>query len=157
MTKFLRFGRWPLAAAVVLVPVAALAGAGMHAWHMHQPPQSEEELRERLSVGAGMVYGVVDATPEQQASIDAILDDAAASLWDRHDEREARHAEIRAILTADTVDRKALEGVRREVVAAFDDVSQDVVGWVADAAEVLSPEQRREIAAHHDALVGGLE
>jgi periplasmic protein CpxP/Spy len=152
MSKVLRMGRWPLAGAAVLLPVIALAGAGAHAWRGMGPPQSEEELRERMDHGADRILGAVDATAEQQAGLDAILDEAAASLWERHGERDARHAEIRAVLTADTIDRKALEGLRKDAVAAFDEVSADVVGWVADAAELFSPEQRRAIAEVHDQL-----
>ena len=154
MTKLPRVGRLPLLAAAVLLPVVALAGVGAHALHAHTPPQSEAELRERMNGPAERVFEWTNATPDQQARIGAILDDAAAGLWERHDEREARHAEIRAILTADTIDRKALEQVRRDVVDAFDEVSKDIVGYVGDVAEILSPEQRQALAAHHDELRG---
>ncbi len=152
METFLRLGRWSVLAAGVLVPVVALAGVGAHAWRMQAPPQSEEDLRERLDLGAHRLIGWSDATSEQQALIEATLDEAAPTLWDRHVERAARHVEFLGLLSVERVDREALEALRVEAVVSFDELSRDLVGTIADIAESLSFEQRRALLQHHDAL-----
>lgn len=150
MSNGRKLARFSLVFGALLVPVAALAGAGAHAWRAFGPPKSEAELRERLDHGAQRAFSATDATVEQQAAVGAVLDDAAASLWGRHAERQDRREAFRAVLTADEIDRVALEVLRKEVVATFDEVSFDVVGYVADVAEIFSAEQRRALAALHD-------
>ena len=46
------------------------------------------------------------------------------------------------LLTANTIDRAALEKVRAERLAEADRVSKELVNALADVAEVLTPEQR---------------
>lgn len=147
-------GRIGLAAALVVVPAVALAGAGVHAWRGHQPPQSEAEVHERLDAVAEKAMDRVEATPDQRAGITSTLDDLAGRLWAFHQAHAERHAAVRAVLTADTVDRKELEKIRKEAVSDIDDISADVVDAVADIAEILTPDQRRDLAEMADELHG---
>jgi Spy/CpxP family protein refolding chaperone len=45
-------------------------------------------------------------------------------------------------------DRAALEALRAEHLALADDVSKRLAAGLADAADVLTPEQRAKLAAH---------
>ncbi len=145
-----RFGGIGLLLAFGTVPVVALGGA--HAWKGHQPPASEAEVREKLGSVADRVLARVDATDAQQASVDAVIDRVAGDLWAFHGSKDERHAAFREALTAETVDRKALESVRKDLVDDLDAVSEAVVEAIADVADVLTPAQRREIAAIHDEM-----
>ncbi len=49
------------------------------------------------------------------------------------------------MLTQTTIDRGAMEKLRAEQIALADTVSKRVVQALGDAAEVLSPEQRRKL------------
>jgi hypothetical protein len=52
----------------------------------------------------------------------------------------------RELLIQPTVDRAALEKLRADQISTHEAVSKQLVQAVADAADVLSPEQRRKIA-----------
>jgi Spy/CpxP family protein refolding chaperone len=64
----------------------------------------------------------------------------------------AARATGRELLIQPTVDRAALEKLRADQIATHDTVSKQLVQAVADAADLLSPEQRRKIA---DMLASG--
>jgi Spy/CpxP family protein refolding chaperone len=54
----------------------------------------------------------------------------------------------RELLTATTIDRAAIEALRAEQIALADQASRRISQALADAATVLTPEQRRKIADH---------
>ena len=49
-------------------------------------------------------------------------------------------------MTAPTVDRTAIERLRAEQIGLAETASKRIAQALADAAEVLSPEQRRKVA-----------
>jgi Spy/CpxP family protein refolding chaperone len=61
--------------------------------------------------------------------------------------REMRdtHQKARELLTQPTVDRTAIERLRADNVVALDAASRRVAQALADAFEVLTPEQRRKV------------
>jgi Spy/CpxP family protein refolding chaperone len=63
--------------------------------------------------------------------------------------RDARR-QARQLLTAPTVDRPALEALRAAQLAEADAASRRMVQAIADAAEVLTPEQRAKLAQRLD-------
>jgi periplasmic protein CpxP/Spy len=95
----------------------------------------------------------IDATPEQQDKLRAIVHDAVKDLLPVRERLMAARATARDLLTQETVDRAAIEKFRTDMLATHDAVSRRLLQAVADAAEVLTPEQRRRIAdmaaAHH--------
>lgn len=89
----------------------------------------------------------VDATEEQKQQARRITDrlvDELGLLAEKH--REHRDA-IHAALTGSEVDRGALEELRRKELLLADQASRLVVDGLADLAEVLTPQQRRELMA----------
>jgi periplasmic protein CpxP/Spy len=101
----------------------------------------------------------IDATSEQQDKLRAIVHDAVKDLLPVREKIMAARATARDLLTRETVDRAALEKFRTDMLATHDAVSKRLVQAVADAAEVLTPEQRRKIAdmvaAHRGRWGGG--
>jgi Spy/CpxP family protein refolding chaperone len=71
----------------------------------------------------------------------------------REKRREARR-QMRDILTAQTVDRSKLEALRADAIKLADQASQRVTTALADAAEVLTPEQRADLARRLDRFGG---
>ena len=65
---------------------------------------------------------------------------------------DARREKVVAILKADTIDRAALEEIRAERLSAGETASKRIVQAIADAADVLKPEQRRELRGRVGAL-----
>ncbi len=101
----------------------------------------------------------IDATAEQQDKLRAIVRDAVKDLLPVREKMMSARATARELLTQQTVDRAAIEKFRADMIATHDAVSKRVVQAVADAAEVLTPEQRRKIsdmvAAHRGHWGGG--
>jgi protein CpxP len=104
---------------------------------------------ERATFVVDMAFRMAGANDEQRAQAKAIVDrrvKAAATLHERHTVN--RQAGLEA-LTGATVDREKLESVRRAQVQLADEASRELTAAVADLAEVLTPEQRAELAAMH--------
>ncbi|HEY2662487.1 MAG TPA: Spy/CpxP family protein refolding chaperone [Caulobacteraceae bacterium] len=95
----------------------------------------------------------VDATPEQKAKIETILKEAFHSMGPLHEKMASTHADLHRLLAAPTIDRAALEQLRAARIADIDQASKTTVQALADAAEVLTPEQRAKLATlmaeHH--------
>ncbi len=87
----------------------------------------------------------VGATPEQKAKIDSILRSGFGSMMSMHQSMEDTHRQLHALLTAPTVDRNALEQLRAAQIAQLDQASRAMVQAMADAADVLTPEQRAKL------------
>jgi Spy/CpxP family protein refolding chaperone len=88
----------------------------------------------------------VDATAEQQDKLRAIVRATVKNLLPVRDKLMAARATGRELLTQPTVDRTALEKLRAEQIATHEAVSKQLVQAIADAADVLTPEQRRKIS-----------
>jgi Spy/CpxP family protein refolding chaperone len=97
----------------------------------------------------------VGASAEQKSRIETILHAGFAPLADVHHDMAQTHAALHTILSAPTVDRAALEQLRAAEIARIDAASRSLTKALADAIEVLTPEQRaklgRLIAEHHAA------
>ncbi len=85
----------------------------------------------------------IDATQEQQEKISALVTAVAKDLKPVYERMRATGKEIHDLLLANTIDRTALEKLRAERLAEVERISKNLVGALADVAEVLSPEQRK--------------
>ena len=88
----------------------------------------------------------LDASAEQRAQVEAILDATVADLTQMHPDRESMHDTISSALLGESIDRAALEALRAEQLARVETASTLILSAIADAAEVLTPEQRSELA-----------
>lgn len=87
------------------------------------------------------------ASAEQKARIKQITSRAFGSMKPLHGRMHDTHKAAHDILTAPQVDRAALERLRAERMADFDQTSKVMVAALADSAEVLTPAQRAKLAA----------
>jgi periplasmic protein CpxP/Spy len=88
----------------------------------------------------------VDASREQKQKIAGIVQRAADDLRPlREKHLEGRRA-MREALAAATIDRGKLETLRTEQMKLADEASRRIVAAVTEAAEVLTPEQRADLA-----------
>jgi len=88
----------------------------------------------------------IDATADQQNKLRAIVRATVKDLLPVRDKMLAARATGRELLTQPTIDRAALEKLRADQIATHEAVSKQLVQAVADAADVLTPEQRRKIS-----------
>jgi periplasmic protein CpxP/Spy len=87
----------------------------------------------------------IDATNEQQDKLKSILHETVKDVLPARDKMLAARATARDLLTQPTIDRAALEKLRADQIATHEAVSKQIVQAVADAADALTPEQRRKI------------
>ena len=136
-------------AAIATLIGGLAAGAGFRVWAHggHRGWQGGEGFSEERVERMVKHFGVeVDATPEQKAKLAEIATAAAKELQPlREKAREARKQAM-ALLAAPAVDRGAIERLRSEQMQAADAASKRLTQALADVAEVLTPEQRKQLA-----------
>ena len=110
------------------------------------PELAGEELREHLA------WWLREAAPsdEQLERITGIAEDALADLCRVHERAAGSRESVAAALAGAAVDRDALAAARSAALANFDAASERALEAVADAADVLSAEQRAKLAAAHE-------
>jgi periplasmic protein CpxP/Spy len=118
-------------------------------WHMTvrgpMGPMTTEQLVDRADRAVRHVAIELDATPEQQQKLEAIVKSAVSDLAPMRDKVRTTHQRVRELLTAPTVDRAAIEKLRAEQIATMDTLSKRIAQAVGDAADVLNPDQRRKL------------
>lgn len=142
-TRKLLFGG---AAAITLLAGAAgltnaIARPHPGGWSMEQGVPVE-----RIEHRADHMLKQVNASPEQQAKIHTIIEAAAKDIDPIRKTMTGTRAQMRTLLTAPQIDRTAIETLRAQRVAGMDQVSQRVTKALADAADVLTPDQRQKLA-----------
>jgi len=149
--------RWLIAG----LAAATLAAAGSSlAWHSRADahgmmgrgfgygagPVDPAAMGKRIDAAVQWMLADVDATDEQRERIAAIVKGAAndlASMRGKHMEARRKTVEL---LAAPTIDRAQIETVRVEQMQLADSATRRMTQALADAAEVLNPEQRAKLA-----------
>lgn len=139
---------------------AGLAGLGLGAFAHRRggyyggAPLDPAQLDERLDRMLKHLYVEIDATEAQQKKLDPIVRSAAKDLLPlRQRLREAR-LQAMDLFTRDHVDRAAFEKLRAEQMELADQASKRLTEALADAAEVLTPLQRKQLAERFRQLRG---
>lgn len=134
-----------ITAVVVLAAGSALALAHGMGGGWHHGGMNAEEMTEHLQVHVQHVLDEADATPEQKAQVKEIVAAATKDLEALHQQHGGIHRQLHEIFTAPVIDRARLEAVRAEHIQALDAASKRCATALADAAEVLTPEQRKTL------------
>ena len=92
------------------------------------------------------VLGLVDASTEQRQKVRAILENAGNDLYPIRQQRMENRKQIGQALAAATIDRPKIEALRQEQLKLNDTASKRMTDAITDAAEVLTPAQRAELA-----------
>jgi protein CpxP len=158
MPRSPRARRGLLIAGAIIGVITLLIGAKAYVfaravgWH-HGWGESSEEMAARIEHGVKYVLSEVDATADQKTKVIAIMQAAAQDVHGLHDQHLAARTQIHDILSANAIDRERLENVRADELRLADQASRRIVTAIADAAEVLTPEQRTklmdEMQKHH--------
>ncbi len=125
-------------------------GGGPGGWHRGgfmagplDPAQVDEHLDRMLK----HLYVEIDATDEQKQKLAPIVKQAAKDLLPLREKMQAAHKQALELLTRDAIDRAAIEALRAEHFQLAEQASRRIAQALADAAEVLTPAQRKELAA----------
>lgn len=151
-----------------LVAAAGLTGAAVtsavsnpfgHGWHgggfmgrgMHGPmgrmggtfdPARVEERVDRMVRHLAVE---LDASNEQQDKLRGIVREALKEVLPAREKAVAARRQARELLTRDSIDRAAIEKLRAEQIALADGISKRIAQALGDAAEVLTPDQRKKL------------
>ncbi|NJM34686.1 MAG: periplasmic heavy metal sensor, partial [Rhodomicrobium sp.] len=87
----------------------------------------------------------VEASPEQKAKVGTVIKTAVNDLAALGVKPWEMRAQFIELMRADTVDAAALEALRAEQLGKIDAASKRIVQAMTEAAEALTPEQRREL------------
>jgi Spy/CpxP family protein refolding chaperone len=121
----------------------AFARGGRHGRGTMDPAAMDERLDRMLK----HMYVEIDATEAQKQKLDPIVKQAAGDLRPlRAKVRDARRRGAE-LFSAETIDRGAIERLRVEQIGAADAASRRFTQALADVAEVLTPAQRKTLAA----------
>jgi Spy/CpxP family protein refolding chaperone len=93
----------------------------------------------------GMLDGV-NATAEQRAQIQQIMQAAHDELRPQHAAARVLHLRSQALLAQPNIDAGAAEAVRQQLSANHEAVSKRMLQALLDASRVLTPEQRKAVA-----------
>jgi len=150
--------------AVFALAIAGVTSAGVWAQtHSASAPHtmamgmSPADLADHIPKLLEHIYVEVDATADQKAKLDPILRQAVTDFAAMHTQAQGAHEQALALLTADKIDRAALETLRASHLQAADQASKRFVQLIADVADVLTPAQRKTLAEHiaqHHAQMG---
>jgi Spy/CpxP family protein refolding chaperone len=147
--------RWLIPAALVAAAAAAGAAASQAAgghgpgyWrgrgfmHGEFDPARAEDRAHRMIRHLAVE---IDATREQEEKLRALARSAVKDLLPMREQARAARERARGLLVQQTVDRAAIEAFRTEQMALMDAASRRLAQALADAAEVLTPEQRQKL------------
>jgi len=143
---------WRRLGAMVLAGTFA-AGFGLNAlahgdrgWHRGGAAVDPAKADERIERRVKRFLERIGASEEQRAKVTVIAKQAAADLRGLRGKQRELREKARALLVAPQVDRAAVEALRVEQIKLADEASRRLSLAMADAAEVLTPEQRAKIA-----------
>jgi Spy/CpxP family protein refolding chaperone len=134
-------------AAMAAMGGLGLLSAGSHAkaWGRGGPLDAEEMSR-RMEWRIGRMVQQVGGTTEQKDRLVAIARAAMADIQPLREQARLARRQGVDLLAATVIDRAALERVRVAQMQAADARSRRMVQAMADAADVLTPEQRVKMA-----------
>ena len=93
-------------------------------------------------------YIEIEATEEQRQRLDPIVKEAARDLLPLREKLHAARREAIELLSQERVDPSALEALRARQIGLADDGSRRLTRAIAEAADVLTPAQRKGLAEH---------
>jgi Spy/CpxP family protein refolding chaperone len=134
--------------ATVAGGIAAGIGFKAFAHGRRHGPIDPADLDKHLDRMLKHLYVEIDATDEQKRRLEPIVKQAARDLMPLREQLHAGRREAMELLTQERVDPAALEALRAKKIGLADEASRRVTRAIGEAAEVLTPAQRKEIAAH---------
>jgi Spy/CpxP family protein refolding chaperone len=124
-------------------------GGGYGGWHrggFMAGPLDAAQVDEHLERMLKHLYVEIDATDEQKQKLAPIVKQAAKDLLPLREKMQGARTQAVELLTGDTIDRAAIEAMRAEHLQFAEQASRRVAQALADAVEVLTPAQRKELA-----------
>jgi periplasmic protein CpxP/Spy len=120
-------------------------GFGHGFGHRMMGPIDPARIEERADRMVRHLVVEIDASYEQQDKLRAVVKSAVRDLVPLAEKAQFARREGRALLTQPNLDRGMIEKFRTDQLSLADTFSKRVAQAFGDAAEILTPEQRRKI------------
>jgi protein CpxP len=124
-------------------------GWGHHAGFMgggFADPIDPVRVDDRIDRGIKHFAVEADATPEQTKKIADIAKAAVHDLLPLREKAQGVRKQLADLMTQPAIDRTQLEKLRAEQMANAETLTKRMTQALADAGDVLSPEQRKKVA-----------
>jgi Spy/CpxP family protein refolding chaperone len=142
--RWLMFGL-PIAAVAGLFAARAFAHGFRHGCGYDEDDEmSEDELRDRREHMVSFAARYLDATPQQKTRMQALAAEVTPQFVALRKEGKALRDKAQKAVRAD--DRATLETLRQQGVALADRGSQQWLAAYGKLSDILTPEQRAELA-----------
>ncbi|MGC1442987.1 MAG: Spy/CpxP family protein refolding chaperone [Burkholderiaceae bacterium] len=129
-----------LAGTLSLATLGACSHQRSGGWH-----DNDGDPSARIERMVDKVFSRVDASDDQKAKISEIAKSAYQDLSPLRGELKAGRSKAVELLTADSIDRAAVESLRSGQIGQLDKASERATRAMADIAEVLTPAQRAQV------------
>lgn len=143
--RWLMFGL-PIAAVAGLFAARAFAHGFRHGCGYDGEDMSDEELRDRRDHMVDFAARYLDATPQQKTRLSALADELQPQFLSLRKEGKALRDKTQQAVRDDN--RAALEGVRKDALALADRASQQWLVAYGKLSDILTPDQRAQVADH---------
>lgn len=110
-------------------------------------PVDPAAMGKRIDAMVQWMLADIDATDDQRAKIATILKGAANDLAPLRTQHQDARKQSMAVLAAPNVDRAKLESIRVQQMTLAETASRRMTQAIADAADVLNPDQRAKLIA----------
>ena len=121
-----------------------MGGAGMF---LAGSPEQVDRAVDHMLAG-------IDVTDVQRRQVKDIAQAAAKDVRTHMEAGRELHARMRALFTAPAIDEAAVESLRQQISRQHDTVSRRMMQAAVDAAKVLTPKQREQLAKRFEAHRG---
>ena len=155
-TPMPRFTQRPLRLLLATVALSLAAGLAQTAVAQGHGGHGGPAGRGMGPDGPGMGFGAghqmermldaVNATSEQRAQIKQITLAGRADMQTQHEAGRKLHEQSQALFAQPTVDARAAEVLRQQMLVQHDQASKRRLQMMLDVSRVLTPEQRKTLA-----------
>ena len=129
------------ALAMGALTLTGLAGCGRS--HTYHADLSPDEMLARVNRGAQWMLWKVDATDEQKKRIEDVIEGLKPEVVRFHEERRALKADVAKTLETDALNQDEVARLRAVGLALAERAFNRSFDSLLQAAEVLTPEQRK--------------
>ena len=116
-----------------------------HWGHHRHGLDNPEEAREHVEDAAEWILNRVDASDQQNQQVKSIVGESVDGFVELAQQHRQHREDFITEFSRPSIDRQALEQIRRAEMEVAEAASSQMVRTLADVAEVLNPEQRREL------------
>lgn len=132
-------------------------GKHHHGHHRHQDMKGAQKMGGPMMMMGGAFFPMggrgmermlddIKATDAQRTQIKQIADAARTDMAKLHADHRQLHPQVMSLLTQPKIDAAAAEKLRQQMLAHHDTVSKRMMTAMLETAQVLTPEQRSQLA-----------